>query len=146
MSAFSLVLQYGLAIIGIIRSALGDATISTPYFYDTILSPFPQALNVPLSVTVGFTLNAGKRSLQAVCAYIVLNASMIIYIGSCIWFGGDLEEGDTVTLLLPRFHTRVGNLVPEDVHILPSLKWRGEWTEGALGLHCMPCCTKSLVF
>ncbi len=67
MSAFSLVLQYGLAIIGIIRSALGDATISTPHFYETILSPFPLALNVPLSVIVGFILNAGKRSLQTEC-------------------------------------------------------------------------------
>ncbi len=55
-----------------------------------------------------------------------------------------MEEGDSVTLSLPRFHTGVGNLASDDVHILPSLKWRGEWTEGAQGLHCIPC-TKSRV-
>ncbi len=65
MSAFSLVLEYGLAMIGMIRSALGDATISTPHFYETILSPSPLALNVPLNVTIGFILNVGKCLHQA---------------------------------------------------------------------------------
>jgi hypothetical protein len=88
--------------------ARSDPDNTTPHLWDTLLSVSPccedEHLQVPLEVTLSFTLNA------------------------------DLLPGDTITVEMPRFYTGTGiapggNIAAMDVR--PSLKWAGSWTEGS---------------